>query len=101
MKLQKAGMTVAPKRLGKAGDGILPGMVVAIVPPTGRKLGMAGLPERKVIKLITSNGPDGNYMEFDDGERVDLTDVEWRVELSRLLERKNGKMDGTEATGAD
>ena len=78
MKLLKAGETV-PKKLGKAGEsggviGHLDGVpVVKVENP------------RKVIKLVNSNGPEGNYIEFDDGEKVSLSEAQWRVELTRFL----------------
>ncbi len=66
-----------------------------------KKLGKAMVtPECKVIRLVNSNGPDGNYIEFEDGERVDLTDAQWKVELSKLFNRDdNAKMDKAETGG--
>ena len=84
--LGKVGTKTAPKRLGKAGNskiiGHLDGIPVVTVEDP-----------RKVIKLVNSNGPDGNYMEYDDGYRVSLSDARWRVELSRLLERPHAPLD--------
>lgn len=86
-------MTPTPKRLGRAGDsggviGHLDGVpVVKVEDPN----------PRKVIKLVNSNGPEGNYIEFEDGERVDLTEAQWRVELTCLLRNRNGKVDETKA----
>lgn len=57
-------------------------------------------PERKVIKLVNSNGPEGNYIEFEDGERIDLTDAQWRLELSKQLGNNNAKMDKAETGSA-
>ena len=91
MKLPKAG-TTTPKKLGKAGSkiiGHLDGVPV-----------VRSEDPRKIIKLALTNSPDGNFIEFDDGERISLTDVEWRVELSRLMGRKHEAVDGTTEAGA-
>ena len=50
---------------------------------------------RKVSKLVNSNGLDGNYIEYVGGERVSLTEAQWRVELTSLLgkEQTHAAMD--------
>lgn len=86
MKLQKAGTgkTPGPKRLGKAGE--------ATTPPK-RHLGKAGTPrdDRKIVKLVNSS--DGNYVDYDDGTRKDLTDAEWKTLLPIALGKNRGGMD--------
>jgi hypothetical protein len=37
---------------------------------------------------VNSNGPDGNYIEYDDGYRVPLTDEEWKIELVKCMGRR-------------
>ncbi len=50
---------------------------------TPKRLGKSPVTARKIIKLV--NSKDGNYLLYEDGSRVELTEEEWQGHLVSIL----------------